>query len=412
MPTPDQADRILTLACVDMVNEQRRQRAVQRRRATAACRHRLLRRAGACVGGIVAGGRRERAADARQRGRVHSCPAGDLPAVFGGTSRVRREPPRRARRSATRSRSTRPAQPLARTTLGHRVRRPAVPGAPTRATTGSTAPLGAARSAAGCGDGGDGGQRAAARRRPGRRRCAWRWGRSARELPVGAGRLRRPRTAAPRRWRRRRPEPRRRRGDAALDRGRPSPSHRRRRRLHGSLGGKVRFLAAPVPAGRKVTRVIVRNAAGAVIGIGEDHGASVTRSARLADGLELVRNVDGPAVRDRDASRHRRVYCTDPNPGTQIDGPYLPYSGAVVVHLRAAPGDRLRALPGQAGVPTPRRSRSSGSSCPATTPGTRRSRMPRVTELRAGKNRVAAQAAAGQRASAATTSPARSRAPS
>jgi hypothetical protein len=96
----------------------------------------------------------------------------------------------------------------------------------------------------------------------------------------------------------------------------------------GRWAGRVRFFIAPVS--RTVKRVIVRNAAGAIIGLGNGVTPAVSRIRDLGDGVELVRNTVGWRCLTA-ATPHSPAFCTDPDPGTQIDGPFLPYRGAVVV---------------------------------------------------------------------------------
>jgi hypothetical protein len=106
----------------------------------------------------------------------------------------------------------------------------------------------------------------------------------------------------------------------------------------GRWAGDVRFFAAAVGAHRQVTGALVRNADGTIIGISE-RGAPRPKVRRIilaergGRGVELVhRQGDPPCVTAfaADLPRAARL-CTDLNPGTQIDGPYLPYSGAVTV---------------------------------------------------------------------------------
>jgi hypothetical protein len=102
--------------------------------------------------------------------------------------------------------------------------------------------------------------------------------------------------------------------------------------------GDVRFFTAAVGTRREVTGAVVRAADGTVIGVSE-HGVPrpTIRRAVLAQrggrGIHLVqRQGDRPCITAFAAELPPAPrYCTDPNPGTQIDGPYLPYTGAVTV---------------------------------------------------------------------------------
>jgi hypothetical protein len=99
----------------------------------------------------------------------------------------------------------------------------------------------------------------------------------------------------------------------------------------GRWAGKVRFFTARVRAGREVTGAIVRDAGGTIIGT-KPHGiprARVRRRTVLAerDGLRLVREAPCFAAEVPDAPR----FCFEPNPRTPIDGPFHQYRGAVTV---------------------------------------------------------------------------------
>jgi hypothetical protein len=160
----------------------------------------------------------------------------------------------------------------------------------------------------------------------------------------------------------------------------------------GRWAGKVRFLAAQVPAGRVLRSVVVRDAAGTVIGIGAPaRRASVI--GPLADGLQLVRNSERwrcvtATVPDAPA------YCTDPDPGVPIDGPTYAYRGAVVVTCEPRRAITYGRFPDRQA--TPRVLLEGGRSLP-----TRRIALPgedawyavlpdaAVTGLRSGKQRVA-----------------------
>jgi hypothetical protein len=118
----------------------------------------------------------------------------------------------------------------------------------------------------------------------------------------------------------------------------------------GRWAGRVRFVIAHVPPGRTVKRVTVRNAAGAIIGLGKGVAPTVTRIRELTDGLELVRSADGWRC-VRAISPHAPAFCTDPDPGTQIDGPFLPYHAAVVVTCEPRRAIAYGRLPDQLAVP-------------------------------------------------------------
>jgi hypothetical protein len=106
----------------------------------------------------------------------------------------------------------------------------------------------------------------------------------------------------------------------------------------GRWAGDVRFFTARIDAGREVTGAIVRNAAGTIIGISKRGvpRSEVRRTVlaeRRGQGLHLVRREgDQPCLTAfaTDPPPAPR-FCTDLDPGTQIDGPFLPYSGAVTV---------------------------------------------------------------------------------
>jgi hypothetical protein len=106
----------------------------------------------------------------------------------------------------------------------------------------------------------------------------------------------------------------------------------------GRWAGDVRFFAAAVGPGRDVMRAVVRDAAGTIIGISE-HGIPRPKVRRtvLAErggrGVELVRREGGPPCLTAFAADLPPAprFCTDPDPATPIDGPYLPYGGAVTV---------------------------------------------------------------------------------
>jgi hypothetical protein len=106
----------------------------------------------------------------------------------------------------------------------------------------------------------------------------------------------------------------------------------------GRWAGDVRFFTAQVAAGREVTGTIVRNAAGTIIGISKrgvprPEVRRTVLAERRGQGLHLVRRGgDQPCMTAfaTDLPPAPR-FCTDLHPGTQIDGPFLPYSGAVTV---------------------------------------------------------------------------------
>jgi hypothetical protein len=93
-----------------------------------------------------------------------------------------------------------------------------------------------------------------------------------------------------------------------------------------------------VDAGREVTGAVVRNAAGTIIGISKRgvRRPQVRRTVLAERGgqdLHLVsRAGDLPCMTAfaMDLLPAPR-FCTDFDPGTQIDGPFLPYGGAVTV---------------------------------------------------------------------------------
>jgi hypothetical protein len=106
----------------------------------------------------------------------------------------------------------------------------------------------------------------------------------------------------------------------------------------GRWAGDLRFFAARLDAGRDVTGAVVRNAGGTIIGISKRGipRPKVRRTvlARRGDqGLHLVRRGgDQPCLTAfaTDLPPAPR-FCTDLDPGTPIDGPFLPYQGAVTV---------------------------------------------------------------------------------
>lgn len=106
----------------------------------------------------------------------------------------------------------------------------------------------------------------------------------------------------------------------------------------GRWAGKVRFFAASVPAGRKVVRTVVRDAGGRAIGIraGGVVAPNVNRRvlAEQAGVRVQVYRIPGfplcltAFVADLAPSP---TFCPTRDPGTRIDGPVRDYSGAVVV---------------------------------------------------------------------------------
>ncbi|WP_028062241.1 hypothetical protein [Solirubrobacter soli] len=91
----------------------------------------------------------------------------------------------------------------------------------------------------------------------------------------------------------------------------------------------VRLFSADVGVRRDVVRVVVRNAAGAVIGTGADRVPHPVGRRVLAQRAGVRLQVAGsPACV---SAAFGPGFCTIRNPGTPIDGPFLPYHGAVVV---------------------------------------------------------------------------------
>jgi hypothetical protein len=106
----------------------------------------------------------------------------------------------------------------------------------------------------------------------------------------------------------------------------------------GRWAGGVRFFAATVPTRREVTGAVVRNANGTIIGISERGiPRREVRRRVLAErgglGVQLVRRSGDPPCLTAFAADVPPApsYCTDLNPGTPIDGPFLPYSATVTV---------------------------------------------------------------------------------
>ncbi|MDA0181256.1 hypothetical protein OJ997_13190 [Solirubrobacter phytolaccae] len=106
----------------------------------------------------------------------------------------------------------------------------------------------------------------------------------------------------------------------------------------GRWHGKVRFFAAAVAASRKVVRVVVRDASGRAIGIA-DRGVVAPRVNRrvLAEQagvrLQVARQTGEQPCLEAVVADPAPVprFCTDPDPGVPIDGPMRQYGGAVVV---------------------------------------------------------------------------------
>jgi hypothetical protein len=106
----------------------------------------------------------------------------------------------------------------------------------------------------------------------------------------------------------------------------------------GRWAGRVRFFAATVAARREVTGAMVRDASGTIIGISE-RGVPrhEVRRRMLAErgsrGVQLVRRTGhAPCLTAVAADLPPAPrFCTDLDPGIPIDGPFLPYGGAVVV---------------------------------------------------------------------------------
>jgi hypothetical protein len=106
----------------------------------------------------------------------------------------------------------------------------------------------------------------------------------------------------------------------------------------GMWAGDVRFFAAQVDSRREVTGAVVRNPDGAIIGMSR-HGVPRRKVRRivLAErgglGLHLVRREGDQPCMTAFATNVPPAprFCTDLDPGTQIDGPFLPYGGAVTV---------------------------------------------------------------------------------
>lgn len=106
----------------------------------------------------------------------------------------------------------------------------------------------------------------------------------------------------------------------------------------GRWAGKVRFFAAQVPSARKVVRVVVRDATGRAIGIREPGVVAATVNRRLLAEqagvrLELFRIPGLPLCLQAFVADLAPApgFCTVRNAGTPIDGPVRSYSGAVVV---------------------------------------------------------------------------------
>jgi hypothetical protein len=104
----------------------------------------------------------------------------------------------------------------------------------------------------------------------------------------------------------------------------------------GRWAGDVTFFAARVPARRRVTGAVVRNAAGTIIGISA-RGVPELRRRILAEragrGIVLVRRTGHPPCLTAFATQSPPAprLCTDLNPGQPIDGPVYAYTGVVTV---------------------------------------------------------------------------------
>ncbi len=110
----------------------------------------------------------------------------------------------------------------------------------------------------------------------------------------------------------------------------------------GRWAGRLRFFAAAVPAGAKLTGATVRDAAGTIIGESPDGRVAAPPNRRLLFdggglGLQLVRYPgQQPCVSAVDTDDTPAPdFCTDPHPGIPIDGPYHAYSGGIVVSCSA-----------------------------------------------------------------------------
>jgi hypothetical protein len=106
----------------------------------------------------------------------------------------------------------------------------------------------------------------------------------------------------------------------------------------GRWAGNVRFFAAAIDPGREVTGAVVRNADGTVIGVSER--GIVRRSVHrrvLAErdgrGVQLVRRSGRPPCLTAFAADLPPApqFCTDLDPGTPIHGPVYLYEGTVTV---------------------------------------------------------------------------------
>lgn len=106
----------------------------------------------------------------------------------------------------------------------------------------------------------------------------------------------------------------------------------------GRWAGKVRFFAAEVPAARTVVRAVVRDARGRAIGVSDRSlgRSSVNRRVLAEQGgvrLQVVRQAGAqPCVTAFVADlAPAPSFCTVRNPGRPIDGPFHTYRAAVVV---------------------------------------------------------------------------------
>jgi hypothetical protein len=105
----------------------------------------------------------------------------------------------------------------------------------------------------------------------------------------------------------------------------------------GRWAGRVRFFAAALAEDQRVTGAVVRNARGRIIGISRrvlpNPKIRVVRAERGGRGvmLELQEGRQPCLTAFAGETPPAPRFCTDLNPGMLIDGPYLPYGGAVTV---------------------------------------------------------------------------------
>jgi hypothetical protein len=105
----------------------------------------------------------------------------------------------------------------------------------------------------------------------------------------------------------------------------------------GRWAGRVRFFSADVGAAA-VVRATVRDRAGTIIGVSDKRLPPVAEShrvlaARGGQELRMTRRAgDEPCLTAFSSDLPAApAYCTDLHPGTRIDGPYVPYDGAIAV---------------------------------------------------------------------------------